>query len=145
MSFVASYLYRFDEFELYPGRRSLTRNGMPVAVSPKAFEVLTYLVANPGRVVTKDELLKAVWPESFVEEGNLSQHIFALRRALGDKAGCIATVSGRGYQFTADVQSAAQPQAAFEGPTHAEDYIVQHIRERTQVVIEETSRIAHPP
>jgi len=86
MSFVASYLYRFDEFELYPGRRSLTRNGMPVAVSPKAFEVLTYLVANPGRVVTKDELLKAVWPESFVEEGNLSQHIFALRRALGDKA-----------------------------------------------------------
>ena len=142
MSFVASYLYRFDEFELYPGRRSLARNGIPVAVSPKAFEVLTYLVANPGRVVTKDELLKAVWPESFVEEGNLSTHIFALRRALGDKAGCIATIAGRGFQFTAEVHATPQPQTVLEGPAHAEDYIVQHIRERTQVVIEETSRIA---
>jgi DNA-binding winged helix-turn-helix (wHTH) protein/tetratricopeptide (TPR) repeat protein len=142
MSFITSYLYRFDEFELYPGRRSLARNGIPVAVSPKAFEVLTYLVANPGRVVTKDELLKAVWPESFVEEGNLSTHIFALRRALGDKAGCIATIAGRGFQFTAEVHATPQPQTVLEGPAHAEDYIVQHIRERTQVVIEETSRIA---
>ena len=142
MSFVASYLYRFDEFELYPGRRAFTRNGVPVAVSPKAFEVLTYLVANPGRVVTKDELLKAVWPGSFVEEGNLSQHIFALRRALGDRARSIATITGRGYQFTAEVQATPQPGATLASGEQARDYIVQHIRERTQVVIEETSQVA---
>ena len=115
---------------------------MPVAVSPKAFEVLTYLVANPGRVVTKDELLKAVWPGSFVEEGNLSQHIFALRRALGDRARSIATITGRGYQFTAEVQATPQPGATLASGEQARDYIVQHIRERTQVVIEETSQVA---
>ena len=105
MSFASGVLYRFDEFELHSSRRTFVRNGMPVAISPKAFEMLAYLVANPGRVVTKDELLKALWPESFVEEGNLTQHIFVLRKALGDKAGCIATIPGRGYQFTADVHA----------------------------------------
>jgi len=56
--------YRFGEFELTPSERAFGRNGTPILVSPKAFEVLTYLVTNPGRVVTKDELLKAVWPDS---------------------------------------------------------------------------------
>jgi DNA-binding winged helix-turn-helix (wHTH) protein/tetratricopeptide (TPR) repeat protein len=140
MSFPASGLYRFDDFELSPARRTFARNGTSVAVSPKAFENLTYLVTNPGRVVTKDELLKAVWPESFVEESNLSQHIFALRRALGDKAGCIATITGRGYQFTAEVHATPQPEAALVTGEPGADYIVQHIRERTQVVIQETSQ-----
>jgi tetratricopeptide (TPR) repeat protein len=99
-------------------------------------------VANFGRVVTKEELLKAVWPESFVEESNLSQHIFTLRKALGDKAGCIATIAGRGYQFTVDVQSTPHPDAASTAGEGGEDYIVQHIRERTLVVIEETSQVA---
>jgi DNA-binding winged helix-turn-helix (wHTH) protein/Tol biopolymer transport system component len=141
MSRVISGVYRFDEFELSPVRRIFARNGMPVSISPKAFEVLNYLVAHPGRVVTKDELLKAVWPESFVEESNLSQHVFALRKALGDRAGCIVTVPGRGYQFTAQVQEAMEPEAV--GVTgqraHSGDYIVQHIRERTQVVLQESS------
>ncbi len=61
MSLSIGGLYRFDEFELNPARRILARNGTPVSISPRAFEVLTYLVANSGRVVTKDELLKAVW------------------------------------------------------------------------------------
>jgi tetratricopeptide (TPR) repeat protein len=87
-------------------------------------------------------LLKAVWPESFVEESNLSQHIFTLRKALGDKAGCIATIAGRGYQFTVDVQSTPHPDAASTAGEGGEDYIVQHIRERTLVVIEETSQVA---
>lgn len=139
MSFVIRGVYRFHEFELNPARRTFTRNGIPVPVSPKAFEVLNYLLANPGRVVTKDELLKAVWPESFVEEGNLAQHIFALRRALEDQAGCIVTVPGRGYQFTAEVQAAIQTETALlpEQPGLAEGYVVQHIRERTRVVLEE--------
>jgi DNA-binding winged helix-turn-helix (wHTH) protein/Tol biopolymer transport system component len=144
MSLVISGLYRFDEFEVNPARRTFARNGIPVSISPKAFEVLTYLVANPGRVITKDELLKAVWPESFVEESNLSQHIFALRKALGERASCIVTLPGRGYQFTSHVQGATQPQAALvaQHHEHTGNYIVQHIRERTQVVMEEMSPAA---
>ena len=71
MSLSRNGLYRFDEFVLDRLKRSLLRDGVPVPLSPKAFDVLTCLVTNPGRVVTKEELLKAVWPESFVEEGNL--------------------------------------------------------------------------
>src|SRR5271163_315837 len=104
MSLTSKDLYRFDEFELDPSRWALERNGAAVLVSPKAFEVLTYLVNNPGRVVTKEELLKAVWPDSYVEESNLSQHISWLRKAFGDRSNYIVTVPGRGYQFTASVQ-----------------------------------------
>ncbi len=141
MSLVISGLYRFDEFELNPARRTFARNGMPLSISPKAFEVLTYLVANPGRVIAKDELLKAVWPESFVEESNLFQHVFALRKAMGDKAGCIVTIPGRGYQFTAQVQETAQPEApqVAEQRGHTHDHLDHQIPERTQVVMEEPS------
>lgn len=112
MSLSAGGVYRFDEFELNPAQRSLTRNGISLWISPRTFEVLLCFVANPGRVVTKDELLKSVWPESFVEEGNLTQHVFALRKALGDRAGCIVTIPGRGYQFTAQVQTVPQPEVS---------------------------------
>src|ERR1700722_6884569 len=96
-------LYRFDEFTLNPHTRTLARHGEPIPVSPKAFELLSYLVKNPGRVVLKDELLSAVWPGTFVEESNLAQHVSGLRKALGS-VGYIATIPGRGYQFTAEVQ-----------------------------------------
>lgn len=139
MSLLISGLYRFDEFELNPARRIFARNGTPVSVSPKAFEVLTHLVTNPGRVITKDELLKAVWPESFVEESNLTQHVFALRKALGDRAGFIATIPGRGYQFTAPVEGTTHTETLTDPPVHAGDYLVQHVRERTQVVLDEAS------
>jgi DNA-binding winged helix-turn-helix (wHTH) protein len=130
--------YRFDEFELNPSGRTLIRNGEPVAVSPKAFEVLTYLVANPGRVVTKDELLKTVWPDSFVEESNLAQHISWLRKAFGQKSNYIVTVPGRGYQFTAKVQAESSTPASFP-EAQAGDILVQRVRERTHMVIEESS------
>ena len=97
--------YRFEEFELHPGRRTFTRGGEKIPLAPKTFDVLTCLVANAGRPVTKEDLLTAVWPGAFVEEANLTQHIFALRKALGDRSSFIATLSGRGYQFTATVQS----------------------------------------
>ncbi|HEY1766849.1 MAG TPA: winged helix-turn-helix domain-containing protein, partial [Terracidiphilus sp.] len=84
-------------------RRVLLRDGKTVSLLPKTFEVLCCLVDNPGRLLAKDEILKAVWPESFVEENNLTQHISLLRKALGDRAGYIVTVPGRGYQFTANV------------------------------------------
>ena len=103
MGLKSRTLYRFDAFELDPSRRVLSRDGSPVLLTPKAFDVLSYLVLNPGRVVSKEELLKAIWPDSFVEEGNLAQYISTLRKALGDKPSLIATVPGRGYQFAAQV------------------------------------------
>jgi len=112
MSTEVSDLYRFDEFELNPGHRSLTRAGEKIPLAPKTFDVLTCLVANAGRVVTKEELLKTVWQGSFVEEANLAQHIFALRKALGNHSSFIATLSGRGYQFTATVQAVSEDQVA---------------------------------
>ena len=76
-------------------------------LTPKSFELLRVLVENPGRLLHKEELLKLVWPDSYVEEGNLSHHVFALRKALGDEKGStqyIETVPRRGYRFIADVQ-----------------------------------------
>jgi DNA-binding winged helix-turn-helix (wHTH) protein/tetratricopeptide (TPR) repeat protein len=128
-------LYRFNEFLLDPANRSLLRNGIAIPLSAKSCHVLTYLVMNPGRVVTKDELLKAVWPESFVEESNLPGYISGLRKALGDRAGCIATVPGMGYKFTASVEVEAQAGLR----TAAVDLQLQQMRETTHIVIRETS------
>jgi len=106
---VLNDAYRFDEFELSRSRRTLLRNGQPVSLLPKTFEVLSHLVENPGRVVSKEELLKTAWPESFVEENNLTQHISLLRKALGNRSGFIVTIPGRGYQFTAEVAPVEAP------------------------------------
>jgi DNA-binding winged helix-turn-helix (wHTH) protein/tetratricopeptide (TPR) repeat protein len=131
-------IYRFDEFELDPAGRVLTRHGITVPVSSKAFQVLSYLVMNPGRVITKDELLKGVWPESFVEESNLPVYISVLRKALTDRAGCIATVSGLGYQFTARVQAESHPQPP-DPPSPAPAIQMQAVHQTTHVLIRETS------
>jgi len=146
MSLPFNSLYRFDEFELDPSRRSLSRSGASVPLSSKAFEVLIYLVANPGRVVTKDELLKAVWPESFVEESNLPGYISGLRKALTDRAGCIATVPGQGYQFTARVQSEEVVGLAPQyQPQDLQIQQAQMMRETTHYVIRETSPVLAAP
>jgi DNA-binding winged helix-turn-helix (wHTH) protein/tetratricopeptide (TPR) repeat protein len=143
MSLSPKGLYRFEEFELDTARRALTRSGTVIPLSSKAFQVLCYLVANPGRVVTKDELLKAVWPESFVEESNLPGYISGLRKALTDCAGYIATVPGQGYQFTAHVQM--EEPAGLISHSRAgelEAPPVEHtqvLRETTHVLIRETS------
>jgi DNA-binding winged helix-turn-helix (wHTH) protein/predicted Zn-dependent protease len=139
----AQELYRFDEFELDPSRRVLSRDEVPVSLTPKAFDVLAYLVLNPGRSVSKDELLKAVWPDSFVEEGNLAQYISALRKALGDKSCLIVTVPGRGYQFAVQVRrTQAQNEISVDVLPDARpgDIFVQRVRERTHVVIENSSQ-----
>ena len=102
--------YEFGAFRLDRGRRLLLRHdGTPVPLLPKAFEALTYLVEREGLVLDKDELMGAVWPDTFVEDNNLTQIISTLRRALGETRGehrYIATVPGRGYQFVADVRPA---------------------------------------
>jgi DNA-binding winged helix-turn-helix (wHTH) protein len=135
MPLTEADIYRFDEFELEPSNRRFSRNGAQLALYPKAFEVLTFLVANPGRVVSKEEIFKSVWPDSFVEEGNLARQISSLRRAMGDRSGCIITIPGRGYQFVATVEGALNGSPS-QG--HSEEVLVQRVRERTQVVIEES-------
>jgi DNA-binding winged helix-turn-helix (wHTH) protein len=101
-----SNLYSFGEFVLDPGRRTLSRADSPVSLTPRAFDVLFFLVQNPNRLVTKEELLKAVWGDTFVEEGNLTQYISHLRKALGDNSEdtrLIVTIARKGYQFAENV------------------------------------------
>src|SRR5467141_218698 len=105
-----SHLYRFGPYVLDPQRRTLYCDESPVPLTPKAFDVLLFLAQNPNRLITKDELLKAVWGETVVEEGNLTQYISHLRKALADNSEdsrLIVTISRKGYQFTADVVLAA--------------------------------------
>src|SRR5580692_3236732 len=99
-------MYRFGEFTLDPRRRTLLRCDSPVSLTPKAFDVLFFLLQNPNRLVSKEELLQAVWGDTFVEEGNLTQHISHLRKALGDNtedARLIVTIARKGYQFAGEV------------------------------------------
>ena len=105
-------LYRFSDFALDPARRTLIRADSPVPLTPRAFDVLLYLAQNPNRLVTKEELLQNVWGDTFVEEGNLTQYISHLRKALGDNAEdsrLIVTIARRGYQFAADVSVVTEP------------------------------------
>ena len=92
-------LYRFSCFELLPGKRQLLAQGKPVPLGGRAFDLLLVLVERRDRLVTKDELLSAVWPGQVVEENNLTVQVAALRKVLGGDA--ITTVAGRGYRFTA--------------------------------------------
>ena len=100
-------VFHFDEFALDVGERRLLRGTETVRLSPKAYDVLVVLVRQSGRLVTKDELLAHVWPESFVEEGILNVHVAALRKALGDDTrppAYIETVVRSGYRFIAAVR-----------------------------------------
>src|SRR5271154_1993574 len=104
-------LYRFGQFVLDPDKRALCRADSPVSLTPRAFDVLLFLVQNPNRLVTKEELLQAVWGDTFVEEGNLTQYISHLRKALGDNSEdnrLIVTIARKGYQFTAPVTVVAE-------------------------------------
>ena len=100
----------FGEFRLDAQTRILRRGQDLVPLTPKAFEVLLVLIEKSGQVVAKDELMKAVWPDSFVEESNLTQTVFMLRKALGEirDQPYVLTVPGRGYRFVANI---IKPQA----------------------------------
>lgn len=124
MSAPNSPIFEFGdgcEFRLNPVERLLSRSGQPIALTPKAFDLLVCLVQNQGHLLSKEELMQAVWPDAFVEEINLTQNVSVLRKALGDTGGggkFVETVPKRGYRFTApvrkldDYHSASYPLAA---------------------------------
>src|SRR5271156_1251839 len=103
-------VFQFGEFQIDARARSLRREKTAVAINFRAFDVLLYFVQNPGKVLTRDELLKNVWPDAFVDENSLAQSISALRRALEERPGdnsYIVTLPGRGYKFVSQVQAVA--------------------------------------
>src|SRR5215469_4181845 len=110
MSLMEKEIYEFGPFLLDPAEHMLSCEGHPVSLTPKAFETLVCLVRNQGRMLTKDELLKQIWPDTFVEEVNLAVNISTVRKALGENPqDCrfIATIPGRGYRFVAEVRKIA--------------------------------------
>jgi DNA-binding winged helix-turn-helix (wHTH) protein/tetratricopeptide (TPR) repeat protein len=123
-------VYEFGPFRMDPDKQVLLRDGQLIAVTPKAFETLLVLVRRGREVVSKEELLKEIWPDSFVEEANLSQHIFKLRKALGDTLEgerYIVTLPGRGYRFAVPVRTITQ----------GGEVLIAQMRSRAQIVIEE--------
>jgi DNA-binding winged helix-turn-helix (wHTH) protein/TolB-like protein/Flp pilus assembly protein TadD len=126
----SNHLYEFGPYRLDVDERLLLKNEESITLTPKAFETLVVLVRRNGHLVTKEELLREVWPDSFVEEGNLSQNIYTLRKALGDEGGehrYIETVPRKGYRFVATVREHDE----------SEDALVIHQQTHAKTVNEE--------
>jgi DNA-binding winged helix-turn-helix (wHTH) protein/Tfp pilus assembly protein PilF/TolB-like protein len=153
MSIRTKGIFKFGEFQMDALARTLRREEAIVTLNRRAFDVLLYLVQNPGKVLTHDELLKNVWPDTFVDENSLAQSISALRRALEEKPGdnsYIVTLPGRGYQFVSPVQVVAPESlsivpdvatAASHGPS---GMLFQQQTTRTSVITEEKEQLSLP-
>jgi DNA-binding winged helix-turn-helix (wHTH) protein/Flp pilus assembly protein TadD len=120
MSDKINHLYEFGPFRIDPPERLLERQGHPVAVTPKAFDILVTLIERSGHLVEKSQLIHAVWGDAFVEEGNLAVTISTLRKALGDDTGkerkYIQTVAKRGYRFVGSVREIVEPETPLPAP-----------------------------
>lgn len=124
-------VYTFGPFVLDPARRRLLRDGSELSVTPKAFDLLTLLVRNAGRPVAREALIDALWPDTAVEEGNLTFQVSTLRKALGDTR-IIVTVPGRGYQLAGEVAVAPAEVASASIQTVVEN------EERTTITVSES-------
>src|SRR6266571_5006256 len=112
-------LYEFGKFRVDSEERLLLRNGEAVPLPPRVFDTLLLLVRNSGRALDKDALMKELWPDTFVEEVNLAQHISLLRKALGEsptEPQYIETIPRRGYRFLAKVAAIADGHALVKSP-----------------------------
>lgn len=128
--------FEFGPFRLVPAQRLLLRGGQAVALTPKAFEVLLVLVERKGELVEKGELMRALWPDSFVEEANLNNNVYLLRKALGNDQNYIETVPKHGYRFAAEVR--ARPGADGE-------VLVVEKRTVTHTITEEEAQVGDDP
>ncbi|HET9711028.1 MAG TPA: winged helix-turn-helix domain-containing protein, partial [Pyrinomonadaceae bacterium] len=117
MSSLSGHIHRFSDFTIDIEQKVLLRGGKAIPMAPKVFETLLALVENHGRIVLKEELMKRLWPDTFVEESNLTFNIQQLRKSLGDNAReplYIETIPRRGYRFIAEVEPLATPIAPVE-------------------------------
>ena len=96
-------IFEFGPFTIDTVNRQLMREGRVVPLKAKAVDTLLVLIENRGDIVEKDELMRTLWPDSFVEDANLTQHIYSLRKALGEWD-FIETIPRRGYRFVGDVR-----------------------------------------
>ena len=126
MSAETKVLYEFGRFRCNPREQLLLCDGKPISLSPKSFEILLALIRSDGQLLMKDELMRQVWPDSFVEEANLTVNISALRKVLGggpEGQLYIETIPKRGYRFIAKVavlqQNSGKPELAKEIPATA--------------------------
>jgi TolB-like protein/DNA-binding winged helix-turn-helix (wHTH) protein len=137
---TAKRVYEFGRFRLDADERLLERDGNPLPLTPKLFDTLLLLVKNGGHLMSKDELMKKLWPDSFVEEVNLSQNVSRLRKILEETPNqrFISTVAGQGYRFVAEVREVV------ESPQTGNAVIIEsHTRE--SVVVEEDEQAAGLP
>jgi Tol biopolymer transport system component/DNA-binding winged helix-turn-helix (wHTH) protein len=108
----AERIFGFDSYRLDTAQRVLSRDGVSVPLTPKAFDLLLLLIENQGRLVSKDRLMETIWPDTYVEEKTLAQNVFTLRKTLGlalDGQSYIETVPKHGYRFHAEVTETVRP------------------------------------
>jgi eukaryotic-like serine/threonine-protein kinase len=125
-------LFEFGPFRVDPEKQALFRGGELITLNPKTFQVLLVLVRHGNQIITKDELMKSVWPDTFVEETNLTRNIFSLRKALGDNEQnrYIITVPGQGYRLAEGVRLVSEPDLRVLAASHS----------KVQIQIRETKR-----
>src|SRR4051795_7921188 len=113
---MSSHNYQFGDFTLHTDRGCLLKAGEEVKLRPKVYETLKYLVEHPGKLIGKQELMQAIWPDSFVTDDSLVQCTLELRRALDDRdQELLKTVPRRGYVFTAAVTESSPKRASSQG------------------------------
>src|SRR3954471_13525187 len=140
--------YDFGPYRMDANERLLRRGDQVVPLTPKAFEMLLTLIEDSGRLLTKEELMKRVWPDTVVEEANLSHNIYKLREALGEgRTGekYIETVPRRGYRFVAKVRELGNPTVDLIVAEHTRAQLVVEELETTEKIIEPGVRISPPP
>jgi DNA-binding winged helix-turn-helix (wHTH) protein len=123
------HLLEFGPFRIDPEQRLLLRDQQPIPLSPKAFDLLLVLAQRGEQVVVKDDLMKLLWPDTFVEESNLAQHVFQLRKALGERAqdsAYIVTVPGRGAEHSGDGAHPGSGAGEGRGFHYREPFAVPH-------------------
>src|SRR5690349_15389465 len=148
MSEDSRHLYEFGRFRLDTSERLLLHDGQPVPLTPKAFEMLVVLVGKSGRLVEKDELIKKLWPDSFVEESNLTHNVWTLRKALGESQNgqrYIETVPKCGYRFTADVRELNGASEELVVEKHSFTRIVTESEEQIANAIDVTPAVSRSP
>src|SRR5712691_5712227 len=142
-----NHFYEFDQFRIDVTERLLLHDGTPLGLPPKAFDILLALVQQSGHVLEKRELIETVWPDTFIEENNLTQYISALRKALGDDRHgqrYIETVARRGYRFLAPVRQVRDegPELILENRTRVRVVVKEETEEREEEI---TVRVDRPP